>query len=292
MKIFVVESADVWPEIADAVREGLSALDHQVGYSTDGGGNRYLRVLDADLVLAVASNWKPTEFMLFGWTVRGTPILVVASLDDPAAGILFQRESNKEISYSPGDRPAFLEALAERIRAVEANPVDFMSKHVRGELETTDTGTTRPKESVFISYSHRDAQFLERLMVHLKPLSVQNRVALWSDRQIRPGDAWRDEIARALESAGIAVLLVSPDFLASDFIVTNELPTILSGAKKNGTRVLPVVVRPCRFTRDPELQEFQAFREARPVAGMSDVEQDAVWDEVAQEIEERVNPPD
>jgi TIR domain len=74
---------------------------------------------------------------------------------------------------------------------------------------------TRTK--VFISYSHKDQEWLYRLQTHLKPL-VREGLDCWDDTHIRPGDDWKQEIQNALDTAQIAVLLISANFFASDFI--------------------------------------------------------------------------
>src|SRR3954464_14728084 len=66
---------------------------------------------------------------------------------------------------------------------------------------------------VFVSYSHRDRKWLERVKVHLKPLVRERAIALWDDTRIAAGADWRSELTRELSLARVAILLVSADFL-------------------------------------------------------------------------------
>src|SRR5579863_9414887 len=97
---------------------------------------------------------------------------------------------------------------------------------------------------VFISYSHRDQRWLERLRVHLRPIEKTSTIEVWSDRQIKAGANWIEAIESALARADIALLLVSADFLASEFITSRELPPLLQAARRRACRILPVVVSP------------------------------------------------
>jgi hypothetical protein len=140
---------------------------------------------------------------------------------------------------------------------------------------------------VFISYSHKDARWLERLQTYLKPLEREALINRWDDTKIKPGQQWKDEIAAALQSAKIAVLLVSADFLASDFIAKSELPSLLTAAESDGLIVLPVIVGPCRFGNTDALGRFQAVNSpSKTLNEMAKAEQDRVFLKLVERIEE------
>lgn len=143
------------------------------------------------------------------------------------------------------------------------------------------------KKTIFISYSHQDSKYLDRLRVHLKPLEKQGLIELWDDTKIQTGDLWRNEITIALENAAIAILLISADFLASDFITENELPPLLNNAKEKGTQILPVILKASRFEREKSLSPFQALNPpSNPISNMSEHEQEVLWNSLSLRIEE------
>src|SRR4051794_2515039 len=107
--------------------------------------------------------------------------------------------------------------------------------------------------AVFISYSHTDREWLRRFRVMLEPLARNRRVSVWADEHIAVGDEWRRSIDGAVARAGLALLLVSPDFLASRFIVEEELPALL----RHGVRLAPVLLRDCLYQQEPLLTGVQ-----------------------------------
>ncbi len=146
------------------------------------------------------------------------------------------------------------------------------------------------KNTVFISYSHEDQKHLQRLHVHIKPLEKKGLVDVWDDTKIKIGDKWSEQIESALSKAAIAILIISADFLASDFIIDNELPPILKKAELEGTLVLPVILKPCRFLREEHLSPFQALNPPdKPILSMTEVEQEEMWDKLSQRIEIELN---
>jgi TIR domain len=113
------------------------------------------------------------------------------------------------------------------------------------------------RNRVFISYSHRDREWLDRLVEHVAVLERWDLIRTWSDTRIAPGMTWKREIESALRESGVAVLLVSPAFLASEYVWEHEMPRIYEHAKV-GMTVLPLLIRPCAWRIDRELASIQA----------------------------------
>lgn len=142
------------------------------------------------------------------------------------------------------------------------------------------------RDKVFVSYSHKDKKWLEQLQVHLKPLIREGKVDLWDDTRIAPGSKWREEIEKALGSAKVAVLLVSANFLASDFIAEHELPVLAKAAETEGTTILPVFIRPTNFTGNKLLSEFQAVNDPlNSLMEMKVAERDRFWGRLLDRIQ-------
>jgi hypothetical protein len=114
---------------------------------------------------------------------------------------------------------------------------------------------------VFISYSHRDAQVLERLHVHLASLRREGLIEEWFDRDILAGDVLDAEIDRELEEAEMFLLLISPDFIASDYCVDKEMRRALERHEVGTARVVPVIIEPCDWASIGMLRRLKAVPE-------------------------------
>jgi transcriptional regulator with XRE-family HTH domain len=165
-----------------------------------------------------------------------------------------------------------------------------ISKEEVPKIDLVEKKQSSKRKNIFISYSHKDRLYFERLSVHLKPLDKKGLIEPWSDTRISAGAQWKKEIEKALSTAQVAILLISADFLASDFIVDNELPPLLTKANQDGATIIPIILKPCRFVREPSLSVFQAINiPEEPLISASEHERELIFDAVAQRIEELIN---
>src|SRR6185295_2315447 len=147
------------------------------------------------------------------------------------------------------------------------------------------------RDQVFISYSHQDKKFMEELLTHLKPYLRSGAVVkAWSDQQIAPGSQWFQHIQMALARTSAAVLLVSPDFLASDFIHEQELGPLLKEAAAGGVKILWVPIHASAYEETP-LKHYQAVSSPDvPLGVLGKAERNGAWVQVCKEIKKAVNP--
>jgi hypothetical protein len=116
------------------------------------------------------------------------------------------------------------------------------------------------KKTIFLSYSHKDEEWLQMLKKFLTVLEQQGIIELWDDSKIEAGVAWREAIEKSLDSCKAAILLVSQDFLTSDFIARVELPRLLADAEKQGKKVYWIPVRASTvFDSHKEITRFQSL---------------------------------
>ncbi len=138
---------------------------------------------------------------------------------------------------------------------------------------------------VFISYSHKDEDWKNRLQTQLAVLENQGLLSVWEDRKIAGGDDWYPEIEHAIESAHVAILLISADFLSSKFILGKEVPPLLERRKTEGLRVIPLILKPCPWQTVEWLSKIQGRPiDNKPLSGFSEHDTDHLLNELALEI--------
>ena len=148
------------------------------------------------------------------------------------------------------------------------------------------------RDQVFISYSHKDTKWRDELEIQLKPYLRDGSIMSWSDKQIHPGSQWFAEINSALTNTKVAVLLVTPAFIASDFIHEHELGPLLKEAARGGVKILWVPVRESGYKKTP-LKDCQAavLDPSKPLAAMTPAGRDKAWVKICEEIERAVKKP-
>jgi hypothetical protein len=147
-----------------------------------------------------------------------------------------------------------------------------------------------PLDQVFISYSHEDKKWREDLEKRLRPYLRVGSIKSWSDEEIIPGSKWFGKIKAALADTKVAVLLVTPDFLASDFIHQHELGPLLKEAEQGGVQILWIPVRASAYQETP-LRNYQAVIDPRtPLARMTTARRDDAWLIICKEIINAANP--
>lgn len=135
---------------------------------------------------------------------------------------------------------------------------------------------------VFLSYSHKDEALKEKLDAHLSALKRSGIVETWSDRKIPAGEDWKKEIDKRLLDADVVLLLISSDFLASDYCYFVETANALDRHHRGQAKVIPVVLRPVDFHGLP-LADLQMLpKDARPVTSESWPSEDEAFKNVAQ----------
>ena len=118
---------------------------------------------------------------------------------------------------------------------------------------------------VFISYSHADEELRNELEKHLAALRHQGVITVWHDRRIEPGEELHQQIAAELQAADIVLLLVSADFLGSEYCYEVEMQQAIERHDRNDARVIPVILRPCDWQGAPFGKLMAVPRDGKPV---------------------------
>ncbi|MCP4660499.1 MAG: protein kinase, partial [bacterium] len=161
--------------------------------------------------------------------------------------------------------------------------------------------------SLFVSYSHHDAEALEQLRRFLRPLEREQQIGWWDDSRIEKGRDWAAEIAQALDDATAAVLLISQDFIDSEFITGTELPHLLARAEAGKLTILPVFLGHSTVELTPysyvdlgsgverrvKLTKYQGFGSPKtPLAELRKPQRDKVYVQLARRLTKLTGEPE
>lgn len=147
-------------------------------------------------------------------------------------------------------------------------------------------GAGQPTESplrVFCSYAHKDERLLNDLNVRLASLRRAGLVESWDDREIPAGTAWAEALTEELRSADVILLLISPDFVASEFCYTKEMLFAIDRHEDGTALVIPIIVRPTPLWEQHPFGQMEALpKKGKPVTSWRD--RDAAWENVTDGI--------
>lgn len=136
---------------------------------------------------------------------------------------------------------------------------------------------------IFVSYSHDDPRWYRRVRDYLKSVEGDN-VEVWSDEDIKPGQRWFDEIQKAVAATDVAVLLVTNDYVISDFIDEHELTPFVEAAARDELDLVWIAIGSCLWELTP-LEDLESVNDPeRPLEGMSKAERNRTLTDVARSV--------
>jgi TIR domain/CHAT domain len=189
-----------------------------------------------------------------------------------------------EFSFKLACNRIALEGIAENLTP------QLIARKTHENSTSMTTQKTEAKVSgaieVFFSYSHKDEELRDELATHLVMMKRQGLISAWYDRDIDAGDEWEAEILQRLNSARVILLLISNNFLASDFCYDNEMLRAMERHESKEARVIPIIFKPCEWSGAP-FGKLQALpKNAKPITKWDD--RDEAFLNVAQGIRRAV----
>lgn len=145
--------------------------------------------------------------------------------------------------------------------------------------------------NVFISYSRKDYEWVKKIRAYLQPLVNAKETIVLSDMDILPGQDWDEPIKKFIEFADIAIVLISPSYVASNFLCEFELSYIIKAAQENKIKVIPIMIQP--VLRDGQIWNYQFLNEpSQPLALLSKNHQDIYLKKLLQLLKKLDNKTD
>jgi internalin A len=184
--------------------------------------------------------------------------------------VVFEKDGTEEMPANVGGKTVKVK-VRDVLKGVDLEE----TTRQRTERETD----RRTGKSLFYSYSHKDEGLRDELDTHLKLLQRQGVISIWHDRKILAGEEWKDSINSNLDNADIILLLISADFVASDYCYEKEMKRAMERQESEQARVIPVILRACDWNSAP-FGKLQALpKDAKPVTRWPD--RDEAWNDVA-----------
>lgn len=189
---------------------------------------------------------------------------------------------------------AFLYAITDKgLRLIDLLPTESSGQigsqeYHNNQVQYPSTAKTISRAvTLFYSYSHKDEKHRERLETHLSLLKREGILKEWHDRKITPGQEWEEVLDKNLENSDVIILLVSSDFIASDYCYEREMKRAIERHDKGEATVVPIIVRPCDWKGTP-FSKLQALpKDAKPITKWND--KDDAWLDVTKGIRKAIS---
>lgn len=251
----------------------LEALARSRGKGAKGQGYRTVRGLAGETRLSEAE----VRTVL----ARHPEWFVRSSIPDARGAALFGLSTR---APKPGQRRP--SSADPPVTKVQSTPYSRKPAEPTAAARKLDPSAAAPEHihadalNLFYSYSHRDEHYRRRLETHLSPLRRDGLIKEWHDRRIEAGTDWRVDIDRELNRADLILLLISPDFMASEFAYSHELSTAMERHLSGTARVVPIIVKPVDW-HSAQFGDLQALpQDGKPVTTWAN--RDKAWYSVAQ----------
>ena len=161
--------------------------------------------------------------------------------------------------------------------------LSIVSKYFQGDINNMNTN----KVNVFLSYCHADEDYKNKLNIHLSPLKRMSKINEWDDRELKAGTQFDEIIKRHLEKDDVIILLISADFINSDYCYNTEMQKAMERCKKGQCKILPIIVRPCLWNITP-LKDFLALpKDGKPLSTYEN--EDIAYLEIVEAINQEID---
>ncbi len=156
-----------------------------------------------------------------------------------------------DFAYKLGCSAIALAGIPENLTPVLIQKTNGVKPFISNTTPQPEQQRRNQKIELFLSYSHSDEMLKDQLAKHLKLLARQQVISAWHDRDIGAGTEWASQISTHLETAKVILLLISSDFLASDYCYDIELSRAMERHESGEARVIPVILRAVDWTNAP-----------------------------------------
>jgi hypothetical protein len=162
-----------------------------------------------------------------------------------------------------------LRELQKQFHQLNTSWIESLTSNQRQHVGLAISSLTDNKIDVFYSYAHEDETLRNELAKQLKLLKRQGKIDEWYDREITGGEEWEHKIDVHLNTASIILLLVSPDFITSDYCYDTEMMRAMERHELGEARVIPVILRPTDWHSAP-FGKLQALpKDGKPITTWS-----------------------